>query len=408
VGFTKQELVIAPALALARQRQRCASHEDLMSIRHIMALVGACALGVAAGHWHARFGLDALPPRVDLGLTRTSLPRAAEIECAEPDPPGQSDARDLPAPALAFERALQQHETVHRFEALRSAFPRLLRDDPERALQLAERIPEDERDAIVAPALGTWATSDPRRAWEALDQVPMAPDHRATLFTALAEQAPLRALSWLQGEAPKHENAPAPIELYRALLPRLLRDDPSTAAALVADMGADAPLDLVQEIAVDHAKHNPRDAFIWVESFGQRSEFNRIQALRAVSEAVVAANAEGAAALLNQTTDAQIRQPLMGALALHKAQADIRAAWLWLQTYRDDAAYRENARALLGAWSSAKPNEVAAVVLEIDDVELQRGAAEQLSNVWRERDPNALRQWLATLPAGPLRDALAR
>lgn len=381
-----------------------------MDLRHIAALVGTCALGAVAGYWHARSGLETTStPHLELISARTAPPPLlAEPECIEPALRQPSQSQDLATPMHAFERSLQHDDALRRFEALRSAFPRLLRDDPARALQLAGRIPENERDAIVAPALGAWATQDSTRAWDVLNRVAMAPEHRAALFAALAEHAPHAALSWLRDEAPKHEDSPPPIELYRAILPTLIRDDLSTAAAVVAGLGSAAPLDLVQEIAVEHAKRNPHDAFTWAESFEQRSDFDRIQTLRAVSAAVVAANPEGAATLLNQTTDAQIRHPLMGALALHKAQESVRDAWIWLQMYRDDAAYRENARALLGAWSYAKPTEVAAVVLEIDDVELQRGTAEQLSNVWQERDPNALRQWLTTLPTGPLRDALAR
>src|SRR5262245_3978210 len=130
-----------------------------MDIHRIATLVGACALGVVAGHWHARIGLDTTPRAAsdehsELASTRTHPPPLlAELECTAPD-------LRLGSQELVFERALQQDDAARRFEGLLSAFPRLLRDDPARALQRAGRISEDQRDAIVAPALGAWAMQD--------------------------------------------------------------------------------------------------------------------------------------------------------------------------------------------------------------------------------------------------------
>jgi len=310
------------------------------------------------------------------------------------------------APAAAFAASLKLTDPDQRFELTSSAFARLLREDAAQALLEIEHIPADERDAVVATALAQWAGSAPEQAWQQMNRSDLPAPYRAAMLSALAELDPQHALAWLQQEASQPADSRPAFELYRAALPSLLREDLSAAAEAVADLQERAPVDLIQQVATEYAKRDARQMYAWVESLTHHSAHEQLQTLQAVSSALVAANPNAAIAYVEHA-DEQVRSSLLKEIASQKAAQNVRSGWEWLSRYRDDASYRENARALLGQWSYAKPTEVGEVVLGVADVELQRALAEQLAAVWRERDETAFRNWVANLPPG-LREVLLR
>jgi hypothetical protein len=228
----------------------------------------------------------------------------------------------------------------------------------------------------------------------------LPPTYRAAMLSALAEHQPQQALEWLQAERLQRPDTMPQLEFYRAALPALLQADLHSAARAVAELRGHAPVDLIQHVAVEYAKHSPQQMYAWANELTHRSDFEKTQTLHAVSASLVAADPTAAQAYLQYTQDATVRSSLLKEIASHKASENVRSGWEWLNRYRDDASYRENARALLSQWSVAKPAEVGDVVRSIPDAEFQRALAEQLAAVWREQDDAAFKSWAASLPPG--------
>lgn len=304
----------------------------------------------------------------------------------------------------AFEASLREVQPERRQQLLRQAFERLLHDDARHAFAQMERIPLEERDAVVSASLARWAARQPASAWRQLDQADMPTEYRAAMLGALAELDPQQALEWLRRT---DQDRPTP-ELHRAVVPALLNVDVSVAASAVADMREHAPVDLIQQVAAAYAARDPQQAYAWTQALELRDEHSRRQALHAVTASFVASNPDAAAAYIDRTIDPKVKDSLLREVAAFKAQRSVREGWEWLARFRTEPTYRENARALLGQWSYAKPKEVAQVVQNIGDAEFQRAAAEQLAAVWRARDRAAFQSWATSLPPGDLRDAMLR
>jgi hypothetical protein len=307
------------------------------------------------------------------------------------------------APSMAFESALRHTDGEQRFVLLQAAFGRLVIENPTRAFTQLDRLPADQREAIASVSLAQWAKRAPEQAMQHLKQsVDLPPAYHAAVLSAVAEHDLQRALEWLQDN--QYSQAP---ELHRAILPSLIQADINVAARTVADLQERAPIDLIQQVAVEYAKQDPQLAYAWVtNATAQQTEHGIVQTMQAVSNSLAASDPAAAIAFLERTTDARIKSSLLHGIASYKAQQNVRSGWEWLNQYRSEASYRENERSLLSQWSYAKPEEVADVVMSIDDIDFQRAAAEQLAGVWQQRDRAAFRNWVATLPPGMLKQSL--
>lgn len=362
---------------------------------------------------HARASQDAarrdrmLQLAIDWVGAQSALARELRTELTEEARSASIAARSNQVSALsAFVSALRETDTQGRFQALRDSFSRLIQADARYALTQIAMIPETDRDAIVSAALGAWATDAPDAGFEYLSQAGIAP-YRDTLLSALAVREPKRALAWIETHSSELGEAES-LGVTRAVILTVLQQDGDTAARAVERLGTRASIDVIQQVAAKRASRDPAEAFDWATSLQYESEYRRTEALRAVATSVASTNPDQATTLLNRTEDAHLKRELMREVANRKAQGSVLDAWEWLQRYRDDPSYRENARALLRAWSYAKPSEVASVIATINDGEFQRATAEQLAQVWKERDVASLRTWIAQLPAGTLREALSR
>lgn len=314
----------------------------------------------------------------------------------------------MPAGELeaAFHTALrnmsQEPATDERIRKLQAVYNRWVRDNPAQALSQLESIRAEERREIVANALAMLAREQPEKFQAYIDGLGHdANTVLAATLGAIAEKAPQDALAWLQQNPGRDPQG----ELIAAVLPNLIRDDLPLAAKTVAGMESQAPLALIQQVAVAYAQQDPAQAYAWVGTVLQQTDKPPSQVLNEVSASVVASNPSQAANYLNRVTDPVIRGSLMGELAMQKAQDNLPAAWNWLSQYSTDDSYTGTALNLLYRWSYAKPGEVAAVLPSIADSEIQMAAATHLARFWQQRDRAGYQSWVASLPAGAVRDA---
>jgi hypothetical protein len=309
-------------------------------------------------------------------------------------------------PEAAFHAALrnmaQEPATDDRIRKLQAIYNRWVRDNPAQALSQLESIRADERQEIVANALAMLAREQPDKFQAYIDSIGHdANTVLAATLGAIAEKAPQDALTWLQQNPGRDPQG----ELIAAVLPNLIRDDLPLAAKTVAGMEAQAPIALIQQVAVAYAQQDPAQAYAWVGNVLQHTDKSPSQVLNEVSASLVADNPNGAAGYLNRISDPVVRQSLMGELAMQKAQDDLPTAWNWLSQYSTDEHYGDTALNLLYRWSYARPKEVAAVLPSIADGEMQLAAATHLARFWQQRDRAGYQSWVASLPAGAMRDA---
>ena len=313
-------------------------------------------------------------------------------------PAGESEA--------AFHAALrnmsQEPASDERIRRLQAAYNRWVRDNPAQALSQLESIRAEERQEIVANALAMLAREQPDKFQAYIDSIGHdANKVLAATLGAIADRAPKDALTWLQQNPGRDPQG----ELMAAVLPNLIREDLPLAAKTVSGMESQAPLALIQQVAVAYAQQDPAQAYAWVGSVLQHTDKPPSQVLNEVSASVVADDPARAASFLNRVSDPAVRESLMGELAMQKAQDDLPSAWNWLSQYRTDDGYTGSALNLLYRLSYAKPNEVAAVLPSITDGEIQMAAATHLARFWQQRDRAGYQSWVASLPAGAVRDA---
>ncbi|MFP5392625.1 MAG: hypothetical protein ACLGI6_13945 [Gammaproteobacteria bacterium] len=241
-------------------------------------------------------------------------------------------------------------------------------------------------------------------AFEAALALPAGPARTQALvqaLAALAEQQPALALEAIR----RHPQLDVNGVLSAAVLPALIRKDLALAAETVAAMGARAPVALIQQVAAAYARSDPATAYAWLARVAQgRTDLPPARLVDAVSSSLVASDADAAAHFMGQTPDAGVRKSLMNEIAIRKGQDDLGAAWNWLAQYSSDPAHGEAVQNLLYRWSYTKPEEVARLLPQVTEPDVQAEAAAHLTRFWQQKDPQGYQKWLASLPPGALRN----
>jgi hypothetical protein len=305
-------------------------------------------------------------------------------------------------PASRFEAALAQPEGEVRLASLRAAFAQWLLTAPVAAMNAAERIPFESREAVITVALAKLAEQKPT---EALDVVGRITENYATYASAvlgvIATTDPRRALDWAALNADRDPRG----EMMHAIVPVLARSNPDMAARAVVAMGDRAPTSLIQHVAAEYAMRAPLQAYAWARSVGGASSVAD-EVVNGVSASLAARDIDRAASLLKGAADPSIRASLIREIANRKSEADLHEAWTWLSQYSADASYPENARNLLYRWAYLRPDEVASLLDTVTDPEIRVAAARELALQWQRRDSGAYHAWLDAQPAGPMKSAM--
>lgn len=266
-------------------------------------------------------------------------------------------------------------------------------------------IPIDLREAVVAPALAKLAEQQAPVALSILGAVTgNYAAYASAVLGAIAKSDPRRAWDWAVQNADRDPGG----EVMRALLPDIAPTYLDTAARAIAAMGDRAPVPVIQQVAAEYAMRDPQQAYTWALSFAQTRPAAAVdEIVSSVSAALAAHGPDDAAVFLNEATDPRIRASLIREIANRKSETDLREAWGWLSQYSADASYPENARNLLYRWAYLRPEEVASILRDVTDTEMRVAVARELASQWQRRDSVAYQTWVAALPAGPLRSAVA-
>lgn len=312
------------------------------------------------------------------------------------------DAPGASALQQAFDEALAMAPGEARTQALQRAYTRWLLEAPASAAAHIERIPAEERRAIVSAALAVLAERRPSNFRQYAATLGQERSDLAAVIGAIAERHPGEALEWIR----EHAGPDSVAELTAAALPGLIRNDIAAAARAVADLQEGAPVALIQQVAAAYAGHDPAQAYQWVSQIiGSRSDTTPGQLLDEVSSSLAAGDQNAAAQFMSRTQDPAVRQSLMSELAIRKGQDDLAAAWNWLNQYSSDPVYPDAAQKLLYRWSYTKPQEVAQILASVGNPTLQANAAAHLTRFWQQKDQASYQTWVASLPPGPLRNS---
>ena len=305
-------------------------------------------------------------------------------------------------PASRFAAVLAQPEGEARLTALRRTFAQWLLTAPMDAMNAADGIPLDQREAVITVALAKLAEQQPTTALDVLGRVnENYATYAAAVLGVIANTDPRRALDWATLNADRDPRG----EMMRAIVPVLARSNPEIAVRAVAAMADRAPASLIQQVAAEYATRDPQQGYALARSLA-RSPTAADEIVNSVSAALAAHDIDRAASFLKGAADPGIRASLIREIANRKSEADLHEAWTWLSQYSADASYPENARNLLYRWTYLRPEEVASVLDTVTDSEIRVAVARELAEQWPRRDNGAYHAWLGALPAGPVKSAI--
>lgn len=360
-----------------------------------MLVVGATA-GFFLGHHSSQAPSSASTQRVAAAAAEPidSAPAPATIPttCLEP---AQEDA---PIPEQVFVTALEMSEGEDKAARLTAAFSRWLDQSPTSALRDIDRIPADYRLQVIGAALSQLAASEPGRALEYAEGITEnRANHLASIVSVIAQRDPQRAVEIATGQQYRDPTG----EILRSLLPVLAASNLELARSTVEHI--DKPsLESIQQVANEYARTDPLGAYDWAIALAEQDGRDaRSTAIEALSESIALRSVEAASDLLTRIEDPSIKVSLIRAISQRMGQEDLRSAWTWLNQYRTDAGYSENARNLLHRWSYVKPQEVAEILPTVADQEIRVAVVDELSSAWQKKDPGAYRSWVESLaPSG--------
>lgn len=254
--------------------------------------------------------------------------------------------------------------------------------NPQAALEWATSRPEDDplRKAIEQKVASDLASSDPKAAlalWEASggsEHSWQADSFFRETFAALAAMDPAEAAGQVM-ELSDDKRAPA----MGGILTRVFSDDPA-AAVFQCRAWLDDP-ELQPAVAKAWAL-----AFSWSHGAGGRDPGAMLEAIPELNEAV----------------DANVLSTW--------TKVDPEAAAGWIQERLEQGKlmklYGEYSdEGILTDLAISRPEFTASWLLELPDPAVQAKAADTLAANWSSFDPAAADAWIATLPAGPVREA---
>lgn len=243
-------------------------------------------------------------------------------------------------------------------------------NDPERAYEWVQRdLTGDIRKSAIATVLGRIAQISPQRAIDEIGKLSDKQERNQAYGTVILYwadtdfPAALKHMQSLTDEADRSS-------LSITLASRWAEKDPASAKTELASGKSSslASIQLAHHVALNEAKKNPKGTLEWASGVGGETG---TRAVRTALRAWVAADPAAAAAYV-EGADASVRKQLEPALA--------------------------------GLWAAENPAAAAAWVARRSASDEQADLAIQVVHRWADKDLNATRAWIDSLPAGLAKD----
>ncbi|HLF10183.1 MAG TPA: hypothetical protein VJA26_03125 [Gammaproteobacteria bacterium] len=356
---------------------------------------------------------------------RSALQRMVLPQIASSDPArALAIAEDLPVEIRATVEQIALHSLAQR--------------DPLAALSYAERLPlGQQRQQLMQSIAQSYSRTDPEAAlaW-ARNLQPPQPELLAAVFGGLAQSQPIRALDLaLAIQSPSERlQAVQTIIMYGG---SGNNEQAMTMANKVVTLDDNAGKDMLLLLISNWGMQNPQSATDWLlansgqvapqafqlvaQRFGQidpstaAAYVNRVPAeargdwIRSVAQGYTQSDPQAALTWLNQFRGDPAYDPAAATVAQVMAQYDPQAAARLLSSI-DTATMEGRGAAMMVAqqWAQQDPAAAAAWALDFPDAESRRGMMMGVAQQWAIRDAPSARDWTLSLPSGENRDTVLR
>lgn len=365
-----------------------------MNTTTFVSYVGMFIVGVTAGQFMGEISPHG-PTSASTDVSPVSRPLLSRAVPADTRTVVQicRSADEVLTPEEAFSSALAQTDGEWKSAQLTTAFTRLLAHSSGKALREVNRIPIDYRQQVVGSALAQLAAQQPERVLGYLEGIS---DNYATylgiVLAVIAQRDPRRAVDIAMQNTHRDPTG----EAFRTLIPVLVQSNLEMGASAVGAMSKPS-VALIQQVASEYARNDPDRAYQWTFEVARHNGRDSVnEAVDALSVSLAISSPELAANFLSRTPDPIVRNSLIRAISQQMGQQDLHSAWAWLSQYRTDSSYSENARNLLYRWCYVKPEEVAELLVSIEDREIRSAVADELAAAWQRKDPEAYEAWLGS------------
>jgi hypothetical protein len=345
---------------------------------------------------------------------------------------------DVDAVFTYLERVAGSPDTrIQQQGLIQPAIMQIARQDPARALEFADRLPNNFARLVRQTALMQWAETDPVAALNYADTLPPAIDTqnlRSIAARVYGERNPDAAIAWLASLGA--EGGPV---LQSAVFSGVARTDPQRAVdylldgnrirsratdpqefTLIANLANADGVDLrgigdrimsapdsglrsstLQMFVQTWARRDPTGALSWALERGSSMRPNLIASLAANFAAV---DPQSAAAMTGQIPQS-LRDTWIVAVAQSYSQTDSVGALRWLEQFRGTSAYQAGAAAMASSLAHFDPPAAAELLGTLEgNSDAMINTATQLALQWSTSDPVAASAWVRNLPRGALRD----
>ncbi len=375
------------------------------SLLQPILLVAAGLVGGILLMWWINRGGDGAP-RPPLTAS-TAQPDKAE-RSGQSDSSSQSDHAATPRdPFSVLNDALTTANRDARAEALHHLAERLVEEDPMKALEVGNRIPDaNDKLEFMRALFAAWAGKDPRKAVDYL-KANFKPGllQSETLDAALEKWAGAHsqdAWKWLD------ENISGPLKEQgmAALVTGWTRNDPQGAAKWFVSTGSTSQT-VLDSLVTTWADLDPRSAAAWIETL--TNEENKIVGRVTLASEWVGQDPAAAAEYFTPMIDSG-RQGLDLASALVNAwgAADPTSAAKWIDQLPPGSARREAAGVLATIWTANDIHAAIAWTQKLEVSEMKASAIDHIGTTWGAIEPRKALAWLDTLPSDSTRTEATR
>jgi hypothetical protein len=367
-------------------------------------------------------------------------------------------------PEEAFVSVAALSSSVQRTHLLQWTAGELVRQDPQRAAELFEKLKPSDSDRLQYALVSEWAHNDVRAAarW-----VTSQPRQRLTMLAlsvapVYAAQFPAEGLDWasrvdrsrsgglwaqaLTGLVDRDPDAALQLafgtKAYRrralainSVVSAIAARDPALAIRHLEKLPAgEARSQIAIQIATQMAQTEPAAAVAWIAGLGDRNA--RTNGLHMIGEQLAQRNIELAVELTEQIP-AESRARWVASIGNAYAQDSVDGALQWMRKYEAlpgysqvlpeflwnlasqdadtafefaagiaDDGQRDNAiQTVVNAVAMQSPSDAAKWIDRIQDDGLQRSAVGQVTAGWVRFDSEAARKWVLSLDSSALRDS---
>jgi len=339
------------------------------------------------------------PPVVVAPPPVSPLPEPPAV-IATPMPEKTAPAPTDPINILA--EALGHADRDARAESLRHLAQRLVAEDVQKALALANRIPDaNDKIEFMRALFGAWATKEPKTALDYL-KANIAPGllHSESMTAAIEKWGgsnPRDAWQWLDANV----SGPLKEEGMAALVNGWARRDPQSAAAWFIETGSTAQ-GVLDALVTTWADLNPRAAATWVETLTNGE--NKLTARVCLASAWVQQDPAAAAEYFTPlVTGGREGLDLASALVNAWGAADPAATAQWIDKLPNGPARHEAAGVLATIWAANDIQRAIEWTKKLEVPEMKASAIQHIGTTWGAIEPRKAIDWLATLPADQTR-----